>query len=93
METVVKERNRASQQKQFQGQFIRDIEGISDKENTWKWLEECRLKKKSESLSFAAKEQAIRTNNVRVKIDKPLKTVTVDSFISRRNTTIQKTPQ
>jgi len=52
------------------GQYIRDTENITSKEETFKWLMDGTLKKETEELIVAAQDQALRTNCIKVKIDK-----------------------
>ena len=56
--------------KPLHGQYLRDIEGKIDKENTWCWLKIRDLKKETEGFIMAAQDQALRTNTIRAKIDK-----------------------
>ena len=39
-------------------------------EDGWRWLRKGFLKRKTEALMMAAQEQAIKTNNIKAKIDK-----------------------
>ena len=55
-------------QKQLHGQYLRQTEEVSS--NEWEWLKDGSLKRETESLIFAAQEQAIRTNYIKCKIDK-----------------------
>ena len=59
--------------KPLHGQYLRDIEGKIDKENTWCWLKIGDLKKETEGFIMAAQDQALRTNAIRAKIDKTTK--------------------
>ena len=55
--------------KQLYGRFKRLINNISH-QKTWTWLRKGNLKRKTESLLIAAQDNAIRTNHVKVRIDK-----------------------
>ena len=50
------------------GQYPRQTKDVISKES-WKWLREGNIKRETESLIFAAQEQALRTNQVKAKID------------------------
>lgn len=50
-------------------QFVREADGQRSEE-TWTWLKEGKLKRKTEALIVAAQDQAIRTNYVKANIDK-----------------------
>ena len=56
-------------QKQLHGQFIRQTMGKAS-EDRWVWLRKGFLKRTTEALIMATQEQAIRTNNIKAKIDK-----------------------
>ena len=56
-------------QKQLLGQFIRQTMGKASGDH-WGWLRKGCLKRTTEALIMAAQEQAIRTNNLKAKIDK-----------------------
>ena len=51
------------------GQYVRQIED-KGKSNTCKWLRKSNLKGCTEGLIFSAQEQALRTNYVKLHIDK-----------------------
>lgn len=53
--------------KQMHGQFFRQTEEF---ENNCDWIKDGTIKRTTESLIFAAQEQAIRTNYIKSKIDK-----------------------
>ena len=53
--------------KQMHSQFFRQTEEF---DNNWDWVKDGTLKRTTESLVFAAQEQAIRTNYIKSKIDK-----------------------
>ena len=55
--------------KQLCGRFKRLINNISHNK-TWTWLSIGKLKRETESLLIAAQNNAIRTNNIKVGIDK-----------------------
>ena len=52
------------------GQFVCKMPGEIDKDLPWKWLVQSDLKVKAEATICAAKEQALRTNYTKNKIDK-----------------------
>ena len=56
--------------KQMYGQFVRDMNEMTDKEGTLRWLSKSDLKSTTEALICAAQEQAIRTNYTKYAIDK-----------------------
>ena len=51
------------------GQFVRQTKEVGNQDR-WQWLRNGTLKRETESLIFAAQEQAIRTNVIKGKIDK-----------------------
>ena len=55
--------------KQLYGRFKRIINNISQ-DKTWTWLRKGNFKRESESLLIAAQDSAIRTNHIKVRIDK-----------------------
>ena len=55
--------------KALHGQFLRQTEAVAGKE-TWAWLSRGGIKRETETLILAAQEQAIRTNQIKAKIDK-----------------------
>ena len=55
--------------KQLNGRFKRLINNISH-QKTWTWLRKGNLKREMESLLIAAQDNAIRTNNIKARIDK-----------------------
>ena len=55
--------------KQLYGRFKRLINNISH-QKTWTWLRKGNLKRETESLLIAAQDNAIRTNHIKVRIDK-----------------------
>ena len=57
------------EEKQFYGRFMQLISNISH-EKTWTWLRKRNLKRETESLLIAAQNDAIRTNHIKVRIDK-----------------------
>ena len=64
-------RNEKWEEKQFYGRFKRLTSDISH-EKTWTWLREGNLKREIESLLIAAQNNAIKTNHIKARIDKPL---------------------
>ena len=59
-------------EKVMHGQFFRNTVGIVDKKKSWLWLKSGDLKKRTEALTMAAQEQAIRTNYLKHHIDKSI---------------------
>ena len=57
------------EEKQLYGRFKRLINNISH-DKTWKWLRKGNFKREIESLLMAAQNSAIRTNHIKVRIDK-----------------------
>ena len=57
------------EEKQLYGRFKRIISNISH-EKTWTWLRKGNIKRETESLLIAAQNNAIRTNRIKVRIDK-----------------------
>ena len=55
--------------KTMYGEYVRQIED-KDKSNTWKWLRKSNLKGSTEILISSTQEQALRTNYVKLHIDK-----------------------
>ena len=55
--------------KALHGQFFRQTDDLSN-ENNWLWLKNGVLKRETEDLIMACREQAIRTNVVKTRIDK-----------------------
>ena len=55
--------------KQLYGSFKRLINNISH-QKTWTWLRKGNLKRETESLQIGTKENAIRTNHIKARIDK-----------------------
>ena len=51
------------------GQFMQQTKEVGNQDR-WQWLRNATLKRETESLIFAAQEQAIRTNVIKGKIDK-----------------------
>ena len=62
-------RTKSWHEKTLHGQFIRETEKVADKQS-WSWLKQGDLKRETESLIFAAQEQALRTNAIKASIDK-----------------------
>lgn len=56
--------------KALHGQYVRDMTVVAEKQSTWQWLTSGRLKKETEGLIIAAQDQALRTNAIKVHIDK-----------------------
>ena len=57
------------EEKQIYGRFKRLINNISH-EKTWMWLRKGNFKREKESLLIAAQNNAIRTNQIKVRINK-----------------------
>ena len=55
--------------KPLHGQFPRQTEPVRGGKS-WSWLERGELKKETEGLLMAAQDQALRTNNLKVHIEK-----------------------
>ena len=68
-ETRRNEQSNVMKQKKLHGQFFNQIEEVAVEEK-WLWLRDRSIKRGTESLIMAAKEQAIRTNAIKAKIDK-----------------------
>ena len=62
-------RKQKLEEKQLYGHFKLQVNSISH-EKTWTWLRKGYFKKETESLLIAAQNNAIRTNHMKVKIDK-----------------------
>ena len=54
--------NKLWEQKKMHGQYVREIKGKSDLEQSWTWIWKSDLKVETEASIFAAQEQALRTN-------------------------------
>ena len=52
------------------GQFVREMPESVDKDRTWEWMRKSDLTVETEALTFAAQEQALRTNAVKFNIDR-----------------------
>ena len=63
------ERTISSEEKMLHGQFVRHTKEAGNQDR-WQWLRNGTLKCETESLVFAAQEQAIRTNVIKGKINK-----------------------
>ena len=57
------------EKKQLYGRFKRLINNVSH-EKIWTWLRKGNLKREMESLLIAAKDNALRTNHIKARIDK-----------------------
>ena len=55
-------------EKVLHGQCPRQTKDVVSKES-WRWLKEGNIKRETESLIFAANDQALRTNQIKAKID------------------------
>jgi len=55
--------------KPLHGQYLRQTHQIADSKS-WAWLTTGGLKKETEGFLMAAQDQALRTNTIKVKIDK-----------------------
>ena len=62
-------RKQKLEEKQLYGCFKRLINNISP-QKTWTWLRKRNLKRETESLLIAAQNNTIRTNHIKVRIDK-----------------------
>ena len=62
-------RKQKSEKKQLYGRFKRLISNILH-QKTWTWLRKGNLKREKEYLLIAAQDNAIRTNNIKARIDK-----------------------
>ena len=62
-------RRQKCEEKQLYGYFKRQTNEISHKK-TWTWLRKGNLKRETESLPIAGQNNAIRTNYIKVRIDK-----------------------
>ena len=51
-------------------QFVREMPEKVDKDKTWQWLSRCDSKIGTEALLCAAQEQAVRTNYVKLRVDR-----------------------
>ena len=60
------------EKKALHGQYLRQTKEVRSKQS-WIWLQNGDLKRETESLIVAAQNQSIRTNLVKVKIDKSQK--------------------
>ena len=63
------ERKTEWREKPLYGQHLRQMESISS-EGSWLWLKIGKMKKGTEGLLIAAKDQALRTNVIKSRIDK-----------------------
>ena len=59
--------------KALHGQFVKETE-CQNESKKWEWLSKGELKRETESLIYAAQEQAIRTNSVKYGTDKTTQT-------------------
>ena len=66
----VKNRQEQWQSKSLHGQYLKDIKNKTDNDFTWSWLKNGELKKETEGFLIVAQDQALRTNAIKVKIDK-----------------------
>ena len=66
----LKNRQERWQSKPLYGQYLQDIKNKTDNYITWIWLKNDELKKETEGFLIAAQDQALRTNAIKVKIDK-----------------------
>jgi hypothetical protein len=55
--------------KALHGQYVRETGPIANKQMSFGWIRNGRLKKETEGLLVAAQDQALRTNAIKVKID------------------------
>ena len=66
--TKKEERHKQWKEKQLHGKFVRETEKVRSDE-TWGWIRKGYLKKETEGLIFAAREQALRTIWIKKNID------------------------
>ena len=71
----LKNRQERWQSKPLHGQYLQDIKDKTDNDITWIWLKNGELKKETEGFQIATQDKALRTNAIKVNIDK----VTEDS--------------
>ena len=69
------------EEKQLYGRFKRKINDCLH-EKTWTWLRKGNFKRETESLRIAAQNNVIRTNQIKVRIDKPVKLRLKIDFVS-----------
>ena len=62
-----KERTISWEEKMLHGQFVRQTKEVGNQDR-WQWLRNGTLKRETESLIFAAQEQAIRTNVIKERL-------------------------
>ena len=67
---VTAEKKEGWQVKEMHGKFVRELPNEIDIEKSWEWMRKADLKPETESLIFAAQENALRTNYVKFNIDK-----------------------
>ncbi|XP_063588859.1 uncharacterized protein LOC134766032 [Penaeus indicus] len=67
------EKIRNWKEKDLHGEFVRQTTYVAG-EDSWRWLKNGFLKKETEGLILAAREQALRTNSIKHSIDKTLVT-------------------
>ena len=60
-------------EKALHGEFVRQTADVAG-EDSWRWLWNGFLKKETEGLILAAQEQALRTNSIKLSIDKTSET-------------------
>ena len=86
-------------EKALHGQYLREVEQVASKKDTFQWIKSGHLKRETEGFLIAAQDQALRANAIKVKIDKqggsPLcrlcgvKDETVDHLVSRCSKIVQ----
>ena len=67
---ILDERIKKLNKKKMYGQFLRDASAKVDKKLSWRWLRKGNLKIQTESLVCATQEQALKTNYLKLHIDK-----------------------
>ena len=66
---VVQKHKTAFEEKTLQSKFIKETRNVHDELNSWLWLRKGYLKKETEGLLLAARDQALRTRWIMKNID------------------------